>query len=604
MSGSIKNIYEQKVSEHQKIVDETKRKLIANAVYRGISFLAIILGSYFLAKIHWGASIASVFIIGYLFVWLIQHSAHISQKLSFHRQMVSINKKEIKALAWKYDQFDNGEEFFNPEHYHQYDLDIFGEGSMYQYLNRTCTQGGKQAMAAYLSQPELDHNEIISRQLATVELAPLLDWRQKFQATGTIENEEANDKLKISEWMERDVFFMKKKMLGVFIYLVPILSLLMLALLILDYITGSMFILYLAVPFTIIGVYLKQINHEQKLVSRTWQVLRKYASLLEQIESADFRSKRLGMFQYELKNEKGSASGKVGQLSKIIKGLDNRNNMLVGIILDGLFLWDLHFMIKLEKWRTENKNNFERWIHILSEFDALSSFGNFAYNNPLYVYPDVEPNIIGIKANEIGHPLLASQQRVNNDFEITQNPAFIIITGANMAGKSTFLRTIGINMVLGMAGAPVCANRFSFAPTEVYTSMRTTDSLQKNESYFFAELSRLKIMIDKLKSGTKLFIILDEVLKGTNSKDKAMGSKALVKQLITMKTTGIIATHDVSLGTLINEFPENVRNNRFEVEMVNDELEFDYKLKEGISQNLNATFLMQKMGITIDESNG
>jgi DNA mismatch repair ATPase MutS len=176
---------------------------------------------------------------------------------------------------------------------------------------------------------------------------------------------------------------------------------------------------------------------------------------------------------------------------------------------------------------------------------------------------------------------------------------FRIITGANMAGKSTYLRTVGINLVLAMTGSPVLANSFVFSPVDVFTGIKTSDSLQAGESYFFAELKRLKEIIVQLEKGKTLFVILDEILRGTNSADKQKGSKALIRQLIQMKASGLIATHDLALGELADFFPENIKNQRFEVEIENNELKFDYLLKEGISQNLNATSLMKKMGITL-----
>jgi DNA mismatch repair ATPase MutS len=168
-----------------------------------------------------------------------------------------------------------------------------------------------------------------------------------------------------------------------------------------------------------------------------------------------------------------------------------------------------------------------------------------------------------------------------------------------MAGKSTFLRTVGVNMILALCGSSVCANKFKISPIELHTSIRTSDSVQKNESYFYAELKRLKVIIDRMKNGEKLFVIIDEMLRGTNSKDKHYGSQALIEQLIRLNGSGLLATHDIALGELAEKYPDNVRNFRFEVEIKNNELVFDYKLKNGISQNLNATFLMKKMGITM-----
>ena len=202
-----------------------------------------------------------------------------------------------------------------------------------------------------------------------------------------------------------------------------------------------------------------------------------------------------------------------------------------------------------------------------------------------------------LKIKEGGHPLISSKKMVSNDFSIEGLHKISIITGANMAGKSTFLRTVGINMILGAMGTPVCAKEMSFSPIQIFTSVRTNDSLQKNESYFYAELMRLKKITDSLKAGNKLFVIIDEMLRGTNSKDKHNGSYKLIKQLLKYKTAGLVATHDIQLGKLIEEHPNNISNKRFEVEIINDEVVFDYKIKDGISQNLNASFLMKKYGI-------
>ena len=192
------------------------------------------------------------------------------------------------------------------------------------------------------------------------------------------------------------------------------------------------------------------------------------------------------------------------------------------------------------------------------------------------------------------------EQCVTNDAEIPQRPYFLIITGANMAGKSTYLRTIGCNYILACIGAPVCCSSLEIYPAHLMTSLRTSDSLVHNESYFFAELKRLQQILDRLKSGEEMFIILDEILKGTNSMDKQKGSLALVKQLLQLKTNGIIATHDLLLGDLKQHFPDEISNYCFEADIQNDELTFSYKLREGIAQNMNACFLMQKMGINIE----
>jgi len=263
------------------------------------------------------------------------------------------------------------------------------------------------------------------------------------------------------------------------------------------------------------------------------------------------------------------------------------------------FLWDIRQSIRLERWQEKYSPHMASWFDAMAETDAYISLAGYAYNNPEYVFPDViESENLNFQANDIGHPLIHADNRVCNAFAAGGWGSFTILTGANMAGKSTFLRTIGVNMVLASCGAPVCARSLTLSPVELVTSIHTIDSLANNESYFYAELKRLKLIIDMLKDGKQVFIILDEILKGTNSKDKQAGSRALVKQLISLQASGIIATHDLSLGDLENTFPEHVKNRCFEIKIEDDKLEYSYLLNEGIARNMNATILMEKMGIT------
>ena len=261
-------------------------------------------------------------------------------------------------------------------------------------------------------------------------------------------------------------------------------------------------------------------------------------------------------------------------------------------------LSDILQMRRLEYWQNKHKKEMKKWFEVVEEFDSLNSFSNFYFNNKYASFPVFQKEEFSIKAENLGHPLINLSKRVNNSIQI--NPGeFIVITGANMAGKSTFLRTIVVNMILAMCGAPVCAEKFSFKPIQIFTSIRTSDSLHKNESYFYSELKRLKRIIEALKSNTRLFVVLDEILKGTNSKDKHKGSEALIKQFISLNTSGIVATHDVALGKLEESFPVNIKNKSFEVDINKDQLSFNYKLRDGVSKNMNATILMKEMGITV-----
>jgi len=264
-----------------------------------------------------------------------------------------------------------------------------------------------------------------------------------------------------------------------------------------------------------------------------------------------------------------------------------------------LFLWDIQKTMQIDKWKKTFGNQSITWIKTLGEYDAFISLATFTFTHSDYIFPDFTTNYFTFKAKNLGHPLMNRETCVRNNVDIVKSPSFLIITGANMSGKSTYLRTIGVNFVLACMGAPVCADSLLLSPAVLFTSLRTSDSLNDNESYFFAELKRLKMIIDRLEDGEKLFIILDEILKGTNSVDKQKGSLALVKQLIRLKSCGIIATHDLVIGSLETRFPNYVKNFHFDADIIGDELNFSYLLKEGIAQNMNACFLMNKMGITL-----
>jgi len=241
------------------------------------------------------------------------------------------------------------------------------------------------------------------------------------------------------------------------------------------------------------------------------------------------------------------------------------------------------------------------WLEALHELEAMNSLATFAYNHKHYVFPCIDDTIV-LESEELGHPLIPDNERVNNVFNITNGQRICVVTGANMAGKSTFLRTVGVAMVLAGNGCVVAAKKFTYKPMLFITNMRAVDNLLKHESYFFAELSRLKMIVDRLKASGELFFILDEILKGTNSLDKTQGSLALIEQLLHLNGCGLVATHDLELGQLAKTSSGRVFNNCFEVSHGKDGLHFDYTLRSGVTQSHNASFLMMKMGLIPKEN--
>jgi len=532
-----------------------------------------------------------------VFLILIRYHSKVLNEKKYREAVLRINSDELKVLDGNFSSFDGGNEFIDPDHPFSYDLDVFGDGSLFQYLNRTVTNHGREALADKLLNPLLQTDKIIGYQQAIAELSDKTEWRQDFQATGMIYNDNKYDKDRIIEWLNLPPLFCNS-LYGAILILVPTLTAVMILLSAMCYISGLFFMLYMMLPIGIVGIYSGRINRRHQHVSKTSQMLLKYSLLIRKAESLEVSSSSLIALKKKLLHQHDSASQQLRLLSKILAAIDTRLNPLAGILLNVLMLWDIFQMRRLEKWQQVNKLSLPGWFDAFAEFDWLISFAGYYYNNPDFCFPDINDKANRIEAEQMGHPLIHSSIRVTNPVLIRKGQ-FIILTGANMAGKSTYLRTIGANMILAMCGAPVCAKSFRFQPVNVFTSIHTSDSLAKNESYFYSELKRLKRIIDELQKGSELFIFLDEILKGTNSRDKHAGSEALLKQMIGLKASGIIATHDVSLASLQNAFPHHIITRCFEGGIDGDQLRFSYKLGDGISKNMNATLLMREMGITV-----
>ena len=338
----------------------------------------------------------------------------------------------------------------------------------------------------------------------------------------------------------------------------------------------------------------KFIKNELRYSDNITNTFKSYGFLFEQIENKDFSSKKLNDLKNSLANSNGKVSEAIKQLSNIYSQLENISNPFGAIFFNALFLYHVHALYKLKIWKQQHAENIDQWISILGKFEALNSLSNFSYNEPDYAFPALNSEE-KIEFKELSHPLLPSNSRVNND--ITYNSyRYIILTGSNMSGKSTFLRSLGVNMVLAQAGAPVCASKANIQPMPILVSMRVNDSLGEGESFFFAEVKRLKQLMELAEKETS-FVLLDEILRGTNSDDKRTGTVEVIKSIIAKNAFGAIATHDLKVCDTAVDYPQILSNKCFEVEIENNELVFDYKLREGVCKNKSATFLMKKMKV-------
>jgi DNA mismatch repair ATPase MutS len=573
-----------------------KRKLRRIAWSRLALFVAIFPAIFIVIPKNVLVGILMAVILLTLFLWLIKLYHKLEERIQHLKSLQEINNEELMALKFEYDSFSPGDEFINTNHPYSYDMDLFGPGSLFQYLNRTVTCYGKKKLAGMLSEETLAPGIIVAKQQSVRELSRMNELLQDFRAAGKNQNDNEADIVILKEWIEKPVYYRSRKLFMILARFLPTITILSVILAIFIPAFRGIAIIFFLTQLFIVGRRLSDTSREHNLISQRLAVLRKYSFLLSIIEKGKFNSSLLADISGKLIDGSTSAATSIKNLSKLVSAFDNRLNILVAFFLEGFLLWDIQCMIRLEKWKSEKGHYFMQWIEAIAYFDSLISFATFTFNNPEYNFPEVtgEPVLL---AKEMGHILIPPAERVTNDFMISKPGDYIIITGANMAGKSTFLRTVVTNMVLSMAGAPVCASSFTFSPILIFSSMRTSDSLNKHESYFYAELKRLKELLDRLRKGEKLFIILDEILKGTNSTDKQRGSRSALEQILKYGGTGIIATHDLELAAIEKDFPDRISNMCFEIDIEETKISFDYKLRGGITSKMNAYLLMQQMGI-------
>ena len=512
-----------------------------------------------------------------------------------------IIQEELQALSGDYSSFEDGKEYVNPEHPYSFDLDIFGRRSLFQSINRTCTFFGKNRLAKWLQNHLHEKTSIEKRQEMVREISEHTLFREQFRVAGLVHHGQSSDGEKIQAWSQSPAQYLHAGWVKAFIWGVPVINSLLLITSLAGWTSfswlGLSFGIFLVLSFGII----KRATYIQETYGKQLKSLNGYARLIALAKAENWKSAGMQELMERFNLNGQSPIQALQQLSKELDRLDLRNNQFLYVLLEGSIFFQLQEIVRIERWKVRYGQHISEWLETVGELDALCSLGTFAYNHPQYTYPELTEKPFCFLATQMGHPLMPASQCVKNDATIPSRPFFLIITGANMAGKSTYLRTIGVNYLLACIGAPVCCERLKLYPNQLITSLRTSDSLSDNESYFFAELKRLKRIIDLLNQGQQLFIILDEILKGTNSMDKQKGSFDLIRQFMQLKANGIIATHDLLLGSLIKQFPEEIRNYCFEADIKENELTFSYKLREGVAQNMNACFLMKKMGIILQE---
>jgi DNA mismatch repair ATPase MutS len=571
-----------------------------NKKYNSISILRLLAIVFFLVSMYYYIKnseiifiVLSVLLFG-LFVFLMRIHTKLLFRKQVNKALLEINQNEISYLERNKIPFENGQEFNDFHHPYAYDLDIFGEHSLFQNLNRTATYIGKKTLANQLL-TLLPNDEIVRNHQAVKELSEKLDWRQEFLAFAKISNDSQSNYETLLKWSVFNSSPLSKT--SVFIsYFSPLLFLgVLIVYLVTSNIIFASVLSYLFVfNLIVLGRFIKRIQIEIANSTNIDKTIHQYSLLLQKIEEESFQSEKLIDLQQKLTFKKENASVHFKQLADLFSKMDSISNLVTAVVFNGTFLFNLHVLKSLIQWKNDHRAALEDWLEVIGEFEMLNSLANLSYNNPEFVYPTLNTNF-EIDFTDLSHPLLNEKTRIGNDV-CFQPQSFMILTGSNMSGKSTFLRSLGINMVLSGMGSPVCASQANVHPLPVLVSMRLSDSLSDSESYFFAEIKRLKQIMDELED-RPAFVLLDEILRGTNSDDKRNGTIEVVKKVIGKKAVGAIATHDIEVCLTTNEYPNILTNKCFEVEIINNELHFDYKLRDGICKNRSATFLMKKMGV-------
>ena len=454
----------------------------------------------------------------------------------------------------------------------------------------------------------------MERQGAIKEIAPKFDWRQDLQAAGMRYENSKSDYNKLLDWIEKPAELLGRESKN---WLTSVVMAILSTASVGYFVYGLIYFLEVfsikfAVPLVITLIVnsriLKRVNSVTEAIidntQRNVQVLDGYHTLISQIEKEKFDSEYLKRIQSTFNANGYSAATEINHLRKILELFQNRGTKKsIGkndfyTIFNHLWLLDIHGILRTEKWKAKNSGSLRYWASAVSEFEVLSSLAGFAFSNPSYSFPEIKDDPYIIDFTQIGHPLIAVEKRICNDFNLSGRGEIAMITGSNMAGKSTFLRTVGLNLVLALMGAPCCASAARVSHMKIFTSMRTQDNLEEGISSFYAELKRIEQLLKLIESGESIFFLLDEMFKGTNSQDRYKGGASLIKQLSELNAFGIISTHDLELANLTaNNLA--VENFSFNSEITDDEIRFNYTLTKGICTDFNASELMKRSGIKI-----
>lgn len=533
-----------------------------------------------------------------LFMAIVKKQSEEEALLAFHKNLLWVIQNELANLERGDNGYDNGAQFIDGAHSFSSDLDVFGENSLFKCVNRISTITGMNTLASWMKEPAFEI-EIEERQAAVKELA--FKTKESFtfralmrsQKLGALENIVK----KVKDKLPAEIQFADSAFLRTIVKVVPFLTFGLLALSIfvnpqLGYVLVGLGLVNLVVTYT----FLKSVQKVHEGFSGFASSLSDFGQAIHWTEDNSWKSTYLRSF-FEGNEQSDKVSNQMKELADIITKFDARLNMIMNVVLNVFFLWDLKCSVLLSKWFKAHSSTIVYGLERLPKFEVMISLSTLHYNRPNWSFPKIKKEFC-IDTVALGHPLIEESVLVRNNYSMAK-PSVDIITGSNMAGKSTFLRALGANMVLAYIGGPVCASSMLVSRLNLLTYMRIIDALDTNTSTFKAELNRLKMILNSIKENPDSIVLIDEMLRGTNSGDKFQGSKAFILKMKDSKIPTLFATHDLQLSELENDLQDQIRNYHFDILITENEMRFDYLLKDGPCIVFNAKILLKEIGLSV-----
>ncbi len=597
---NIADLYQQRADDFKKESRQVEQQDHRLSWLRILLFILSVIAFVYFANARQGSLVLLVLVVFVVaFPLLVRYHNKIRKQKNRLLNLTQVNRDELSRLSNQLSTFDSGESYKDSLHPYSGDLDIFGKHALFQLINRSNTNGGRNKVAQWMLQPA-GRQEIHERQQAVKELTHDLDWCQDFQAYGMGPKTHEEDMDALLNWMNEPTHILQKKWYLLASRIMLVVAIAAIIAYFLWDVSGYVVLGVLLVNGLILWSTAAIASDTHEKTTKGVGVLKAYVDMVRLIENKDFDAPLNREQKQILTANKATASAEISRLSYILDNFDARGNMFYHILNVALLL-DVYWLLQAEQWKKSLQADVACWFAAVNQMEALVSIASFAHANSDYVFPVIADKPCIFVAEQLSHCLISRQKRVSNDFAMEGKGAIGIITGSNMSGKSTFLRTVGINMVLALMGAPVPAKKLTVSEMQLFTSMRTQDNLEESVSSFYAELKRLKQLLEMLKNPEKpVMFMLDEILKGTNSQDRHHGAASLVRQLSQLDACGFVSTHDLELGALESQL-SHIKNYSFTSTIENDEIYFDYKIYKGICQSFNASKLMAKMGIAIEE---